>query len=150
MDVVLQGDYRRYHIESLVDENETGRTYRAFARRVVGEGVARRYFAILEKREDASQSDFEAAVEETLQTAPFAIHKEETIKKGEHSYVVLAKGEAPRETNPVWKSLQNKGYLMLLLSAIILILLIIRLFQSPNTDSAPVVSDDHAIESVDL
>ena len=145
----LQGDLRRYHIEGLADENELGKTYRAYARRKAGDGVVRRYFAVLEKGEGVSQSNFNAAVKETILSAPFQIHKEETIEKDGHRYIVLAKGEEPRKVSPFLKSIQNKGYLMLFLAAFILILLIIRLFQSPE-QQVPVVTDDHAIESVDL
>lgn len=146
---LMQGSLRRYHIEAAIDDNPLGITYRAYARRRTGDGIVRRYFAIIEKAEDASPADFNAAIQETILSAPFPIHKEETIKHEGRSYVVLAKGEAPRAVNPLWKSLQNKGYLMLFLSAFILILLIVRFFQSPQ-EQPPVVSDEHAIESVDL
>lgn len=150
MEDILQGSLRRYHIEAVVDDNPLGIVYRAFARRKMGEGIHRRYFAILEKCENASLPDFNAAVQETILTAPFKMHVEEKISEGGRYYVVLAKGEAPRTVNPTWKKLQNKGYLMLFFAAFILILLIIRLSQSPNDDAQPVVSDEHAIESVDL
>lgn len=147
---LLNGTLRRYHIEAVVDDNPLGITYRAFARRKAGEGIYRRYFAILEKAEEASQTDFDAAISETIITSPFQIHKEESFVCEGRNYVVLAKGEAPRAANPLWKSLQNRGYLMLFLSAFILILIIIRLFQSPDVEQTPAVTDDHAIESVDL
>lgn len=147
---LLTGSLRRYHIEAAIDDNNLAITYRAFARRKTGKGIIRRYFAIIEKKEEASQTDFNAAIQETVLTAPFPIHIEENIKHEDCSYVVLAKGEAPRAANPLWKSLQNRGYLMLFLSAFILILLIVRFFQSSDAEEQPPVSDSIAIESVDL
>ncbi|MBQ6955491.1 MAG: hypothetical protein IJP80_02625 [Bacteroidales bacterium] len=147
---ILQGSLRRYHIEAVVDSNPVGTTYRAFARRKAGEGIVRRYFAIVEKTEGASQTDFDDAIRETVLTSPFQIHKEETITYGGRSYVVMAKGEAAGGANPVWGKLQNRGYLMLFLSAFILILMIVRLFQSPAEERPIVPDDEHAVESVDL
>lgn len=146
----MEGELRRYHIETVVADSPEGKVYRAFSRRKIGDVIRRRYFAIIEKGEAANPSMFNAAVRETIMTAPYAVHLEEKISNGDHAYVVIAKGVAPRKVNPKWKSMQNKGYLMLFLSAFILILMIIRFFQSPDTSQQPVVSEDHAIESVDL
>ena len=147
---LLNGELRRYHIESVIEENPLGTTYYAFSRRKTMRGIARRHFAIIEMGKEASKSDFNAAIQETIQASPIEIHVEERFSQDGNNYVVIAKGEEPPKPNPLWKSLQNRGYLMLFLSAFILILLIIRLFQSPATPSEPVVSEDHAIESVDL
>lgn len=150
MSDLLQGTLRRYHIEAVADDNPLGITYRAFARRMTGKGIVRRYFAIIEKTESASATDFNAAIQETVLTTPFPIHKEESFVHEGRNYVVLAKGDAPRTENQLWKSLHNRGYLMLFLSAFILILLIIRFFQSPEAEVQPVAGDSVAIESVDL
>lgn len=150
MDEILEGELRRYHLEAVVDDSQEGKTYRAFSRRKISDGIRRRYFAIVEKGENTPLAEFNAAVQETINSAPYAVHVEERIADGDRIYVVLAKGEAPRRVNPKWKKMQNKGFLMLFLSALILILLIIRFFQSPDTSQQPVVSEDHAIESVDL
>lgn len=146
----LCGDKRRYHIESVLFEGQLGIVYRAFSRRRVGQTLKRHYYAIIEQNNDAAPTDFYGAVKNTLLTSSEPIYQEESFKRDGHTYVVLAKGVARQEVNPKWKKLYNRGYLMLFLSAFILVLLIIRFSQKSAEDVQPVVDDSIAIESVDL
>lgn len=139
MDGILTGGKRRYHIESVAGSNELGTVYKAFARRRVGERIKRRYYAILECVEGISVADVDNAVSASMMTMPYDVFEAERFELGGRNYIVLAKGVAPRRRNTRWQSLQNHGYLMLLLAALIFILMIVRFFQSPadRSESLP-------------
>lgn len=130
MDDILTGVKRRYHIESVVKETSVGKVYRAFSRRRVGQKIKRRYYAVVEKNGSVSCGAFENMVLSAMMTLREDTHLEERFENGGLEYAVLAKGKETRKKNSRWNALQNHGYLMLLLSALIFILLIIKFFQS--------------------
>ena len=77
----------------------------------------------------ASLSDFNNALQHSLITATTPLRIEEEFVLEGIQYVVVAKGEAKkRRVNPL-QPYYNKGYLMLVLAAIIFILLIVKHFQ---------------------
>jgi len=67
---------------------------------------------------------------------PFDVFETDRFEQDGHRYVVMAKGKAPRKPNRRWAALQNHGYLMLLLAALIFILMIVKFFQSPTSADA--------------
>ena len=129
MDEILKSDKRRYHIESVVDTNEFGIVYRAFSRHRSRQTIKRRYYAIMERKASASPYDFESVLTSSALAMPYSVFEEERFEYGGRSYVVFAKGVPPREPNKRWAALQNHGYLMLILAALIFILMIVRYFQ---------------------
>lgn len=146
MDEVLTGGKRRYHIESVVGSNGGTTVYRAFARRRAGQKIKRRYYALFET-DSSTQVDFDSSLSASAMAVPFDVFEADRFEQDGHSYVVLAKGRAPRKPNRRWAALQNHGYLMLLLSALILILMIVKFFQSPVDQ--PIVENDKVVESVE-
>ena len=129
MDKILSGGKRRYHLEDLLSTDTLGVTYRAFARRKAGKGIKRRYYALTRPADNDSSFQFLEALQQTLITSPNNMHIDEDFECDGHHWYVVAKG-SERKNTPQWVSaLTNKGYLMLLLSALILILLIIKFFQ---------------------
>lgn len=79
--------------------------------------------------EDASVVDFDQTLQYSLLAAPMPLHVEEELTNGERKMVVVAKG-AERRLGKLLRPLYNHGYLMLLLTALILILLIVRYFST--------------------
>lgn len=136
MNDVLVGGKHRYYIESVVDTNELGVVYKSFARRRVGKKIVRRYYAIVERKSSVSASDFYSALTASTLSIPYSVYEEERFDNDGNSYVVISKGKQPRQPNPRWQSLQNHGYLMLLFAALILVLMIVRFFQSPADQPA--------------
>lgn len=147
MNDILTGGKRRYHIESVVGSNGDATVYRAFARRRVGQKIKRRYYALFEKDNAAPEADFDRCLMASAMAVPFNVYEEDRFEVDGRRYVVLAKGTAPRKTNLRWKALQNHGYLMLLLAALIFILMIVKFFQSPVDQ--PIVENDKVVESVE-
>ncbi len=127
---LIEGTLRRYHIESVVSETSSGTVYRAFARSGSGKGFIRRYYAIVSMPEDASVVDFDQTLQYSLLAAPMPLHVEEELPDGERKMVVVAKGAERRRLGKLLRPLHNHGYLMLLLTALILILLIVRYFST--------------------
>lgn len=140
MEKTLKGSKHQYQIESTVDSNDYGTTYSAFARRNDGRTVKRQYYAIIEKKAGVDVEDFKNEIRRSLKNLPYQIHIEEKIVNEDEFIVVVAKGAKEKKGNGRWASLQNKGLLMVILAAIIMILMIIRFFQSPSDDN--VVKDD--------
>ena len=131
MDDVLAGGKHRYHIESIVGTHKQGVIYKAFSLHRAGEKIRRRYYAILESGGSVSAADFDSALMASLQSLPYDVFEEERFEKAGRRYVVIAKGKPSRKPNSRWQSLQNHGYLMLILAALILVLMIVKFFQSP-------------------
>lgn len=129
MDEILIGGKRRYHIESLVRETPVGRVYRAFSRRRVGQKIRRRYYAVVEKGAGVGGVDFDNVVLSSIMVLPVEMHLEEEFEKDGVCFAVLAMGKDAAKKNGRWEALQNHGYLMLFLSAVIFILLIVKFFQ---------------------
>ena len=136
MDDILKGDKRRYHIESVVDTNEMGVVYRAFSRHRSGQTIKRRYYAVFERNASASVSDFDSMLTSSALSMPYSVFEDERFEQDGRSFVVVAKGVPPRKPNKRWAALQNHGYLMLFLAALIFILMIVRFFQSPTEKDA--------------
>lgn len=140
MNHLLNGGKRRYHIESTVSSDALGTVYKAFARHRSGRRIVRRYYAVVERDAAADVADFESSLLASTMAVPFDLFVDERFEQDGRNYVVVAKGVAPREPNRRWTALQNHGYLMLLLAGLIVILMIIRFFQSPS-DTQEVFSD---------
>ncbi len=125
----VKGNIRRYHIESVIHSDQLATVYKAFARHRAGKSLRRRYYALLSVESTASFSDFNNALQHSLITATTPLRIEEEFVLEGIQYVVVAKGEAKkRRVNPL-QPYYNKGYLMLVLAAIIFILLIVKHFQ---------------------
>jgi hypothetical protein len=134
MDDVLTSAERRYHIESLVGEIPAGVVYRAFSRHRVGKKIKRRYYAIVERREDVSKSDFnKQALQAMIKGYSPDFFDIDDISQNGKDYYVYSKYKRRSSTPSRWASLQNHGYLMLLLAALIFILMIVKFFQSPSS-----------------
>lgn len=134
---VLTGGKHRYHIESIVGNGGDTTVYRAFVRRRSGNKIKRRYYALFETDSAMSQADFDSHLMVSAMAVPFDVFETDRFEQDGHRYVVMAKGKAPRKPNRRWAALQNHGYLMLLLAALIFILMIVKFFQSPtSTDAA--------------
>ena len=118
-----------YHVESLLASNPCGDVYRVFTRRRSGRGLRRHYYALVSKGASNNTDDLQTVLNGSR--LPFPVYVRDNFSADGKNYVVIAKGKAPRKVNPVWQAVQNKGYLMILLAALILILLIIRYFRSP-------------------
>ena len=80
--------------------------------------------------EDVSVVDFDQTLQYSLLAAPMPLHVEEELQDGERKMVVVAKGAERRRLGKLLRPLHNHGYLMLLLTALILILLIVRYFST--------------------
>ena len=127
-DEILIGKKHRYHIVSLIESNSTAYTYRAFARWRTAKGlIARRYYAIVTPAHNESPETFHSSLLASLSGIPFPVRIEEEIHNDFGHYYVISKGKAQKKDNPLSK-LFNKGYLMLALAALILILLIVKHF----------------------
>lgn len=124
---VLVGKNRRYHIESLVSSNSTAYIYRAYSRRKAGDGIKRRYYAIVTPSQDGSLIPFQSGLRQSMRRLPFPVRLEEEIRNEYGTFFVLAKGKPTKKHKTISK-IVNKGYLMLFLAALILILIIIRFF----------------------
>lgn len=122
MEKVLKGGNRRYHIERLVAQTGEGSVYRAFSRRKAGDGWRRRYYAIVEL--EGSGDEVCDALEASSDAIPYSVHIDEIFKCDGRRYAVVARGR--RDSR--FRAIANKGYLMMVLAALILILMIIRAF----------------------
>ena len=143
MDDVLTSTERRYHIESLVGEIPVGLVYRAFSRHRVGKKIKRRYFAIVERREDVSKSDHNnmAIVAMVKGYRPLFYDIDEISQNGK-DYYVYSKHSVISSSPSRWSSLHNHGYLMLLLAALIFILMTVKFFQTPSNSQDISTSTD--------
>ncbi len=146
MEDILKGNKRRYHIDSLVESNDLGNVYRAFSRHRSGQKIKRRYYAVFERNAIASVSDFDAALAASAMAMPYDVFEDERFEQDGRHFVVMAKGIPPREPNKRWAALQNHGYLMLILAALIFILMIVRFFQSPSDNT--VANNEPVAETV--
>lgn len=143
MDDVLTSAERRYHIESLVGEIPVGVVYRAFSRHRVGKKIKRRYYAIVERREDVSKSDFnKQALQAMIKGYSPDFFDIDDISQNGKDYYVYSKYKGLSSTPSRWASLQNHGYLMLLLAALIFILMIVKFFQTPSNSQDISTSTD--------
>lgn len=167
MDETLTGHKRRYHVESLIKTNPFGRVYRAFSRRRSGKKLMRRYYAILEVVNDGSShaandalesakgvwsdsdegSLFRSELSRSLGNMPYPVRIEEEFTLDGVQYVVIAKGKPLSRGVSRWQSVQNKGYLMLLLAALILVLLLYRFYIAPPSPDKSI--DEVLTEEVD-
>ena len=118
------GKKRRYHIDALMATGSTAYVYRAFARRRTRKGIVRRYYALVAPTPEKGGRDFTTTIDTLKHTLPFPVRLEEIITTDDGRLYILAKGLEVRSNNTLAK-LTNKGYLMILLSLLILILLIV-------------------------
>ncbi len=123
----LVGKKRRYHIESEISNQTEGTIYRAFSRRKSGNKIIRRYYAIVKCFDDIITVDY--AVQQTLIMASHPLRVEEDFIDGDNRYIVIAKGKQQKNRTTWMEPFLNKGYLMMFLAALILILVIIKHFQ---------------------
>ena len=138
---------RRYHIESLVGEIPAGFVYRAFSRHRVGKKIKRRYYAIVERREDISRIEYNqlSLLAKVNGCSPYFYDIDDISLNGK-DYYVYSKYEVRPSTPSRWSSLKNHGYLMLLLAALIFILMIVKFFQSPSgVQEASVATDTELV-----
>ena len=145
----LVGGKHRYHIESTLSCGEEGTVYKAFTRRKVGNRIVRRYYAVIQRGDNASPFDFDSTLMASAMTLPYEVFEVERFEQEDRAYVVLAKGKSPRQPNPRWQSVQNRGYLMLLLAALILILMIVRFFRSSDESTVTYNDNTPAVEKVE-
>ena len=127
MDETIKGANRSYHIGQLVSTSALGSVYRAYSRRRSGGKLKRRYYAVIVPAEGVDFSSCMQSVDAAVDAVNEPLHIEEVIERDCEKLVVIAKG-APRHSNPLWAAVANRGYLMIILAALILILVIIRFF----------------------
>lgn len=130
VDDTLIGAKHRYHIERHVGGSAVADTYSAFSRRQSGRGLRRRYYALLQYPASATDGEIEQSLSEAFGMLPYYAHVEEVIAGEEGRIVVVARGKQPAKRQGPLQALCNKGYLMLLLSLVILILIAVRFFQA--------------------
>ena len=129
MDDTLQGNKRRYHIESSVAADNSGNTiFRAFSRRKSGKRIIRHYYAILTKGSLVSDADFEQTLNYSVAAMPYSVFEDERFEHNGQLCVVMAKGEKRKTKSNASNALLNHGYLMLFLAALIFILMTIKFF----------------------
>lgn len=124
---IIAGNNHRYHIESLVGTSSRAYTYRAFVRRRSGKTIRRRYYALVSPNNEQSLISFLSDLRLSMMTTPFPVRIEEEIKSDDGHFYVIARGMKENKRHPL-QAYTNKGYLMLFLSAVILILLVIKFF----------------------
>ena len=123
----LTGVKRRYHIDRRVSAAPQTEAYSAFSRRRSGRGLKRRYYALLAFPAGLPAEALHAQLRTAFAMLPYHARIEEEIALRDRHVVVVARGNESSPRSSRWRRLQNRGYLMLLLSALLLLLIIIRL-----------------------
>ena len=138
MEEILVGESRRYHIEKRMASYREGDVYRAWSRRRHGRKLVRHYYAVVALPESESKGMAIKACEPLLSkvAGDCWLRVTEYIVSDGRCYAVLEKksregvgSDGMKRFTEFKESVYNKGYLMLILAAVILILMIIRYFQ---------------------
>ncbi|MBP5326689.1 MAG: hypothetical protein J6Y98_02085 [Bacteroidales bacterium] len=145
MDSVIIGEKHKYHIDKTVAKAEAGTIYRVFTRRRSGNVIKRRYFAAIVAADNVDNVDFQSAVQRAVNSITYPVHKEDSFTVDGHRCVVIGKGE-PQEKGNRSSAIYNKGYLMVILSALILILIIVRSFRKTPEPVLPADPEQEVYE----
>jgi hypothetical protein len=125
MDSVIIGDKHRYHVEDTIATTDKGSIYRVFTRRRSGNVIKRRYYAAIVAEKGVDLVDFQTIMQKAINTIDYPVHEEDCFDVDGLRCVVIGKGE-PHKKNSRFAAFYNKGYLMIILSVLILILIIAR------------------------
>ena len=115
MDTIIIGSKHRYYIDSLIAGTPRGDVYRAYVYRRSGKKVGRHYYALVAHAED---TPLDVEMSDAI--------VEEQFHYNHQRYTSFVKNSG-RRNNAIAGTLFNKGYLMVLLSIVLLALVIIKL-----------------------